>query len=135
MRPSGLEETVRELRHLAHGVRPARLDDGLGPALEAVRAASPVPVGLVIGDLPAADETRTVTADLVVSEAVANALKHAASTSRSARRGTASRWRCATTVSEVRPWTDRHPCVTGWNPWAASSRSTASRVGARPCGR
>jgi signal transduction histidine kinase len=72
-----LEETVRELRRLAHGVRPARLDDGLGPALEAVRAASPVPVGLVIGDLPPADETRTVTAYLVVSEAVANALKHA----------------------------------------------------------
>lgn len=72
-----LEETVRELRRLAHGVRPARLDDGLGPALEAVRAASPVPVDLVVGELPAVDETRTVTAYLVVSEAVANALKHA----------------------------------------------------------
>ncbi len=72
-----LEDTVRELRSLAHGVRPARLDDGLGPALEAVRSASPVPLSLRVDDLPHADEARTTTAYLVVSEAVTNALKHA----------------------------------------------------------
>ena len=72
-----LEATVRELRSLAHGVRPARLDDGLGPALEAVRSASPVPLSLRVDDLPLADEARTTTAYLVVSEAVTNALKHA----------------------------------------------------------
>ena len=72
-----LEDTVRELRALAHGVRPARLDDGLGPALEAVRSASPVPLSLRVADLPVADEARTTTAYLVVSEAVTNALKHA----------------------------------------------------------
>jgi signal transduction histidine kinase len=74
---SDLEGTVRELRALAQGVRPARLDDGLGPALEAVRAASPIPVTLRVEALPVADETRTATAYLVVSEAVTNALKHA----------------------------------------------------------
>ena len=72
-----LEDTVRELRSLAHGVRPARLDDGLGPALEAVRAASPVPITLWVDELPPANEVRTATAYLVVSEAVTNALKHA----------------------------------------------------------
>lgn len=73
-----LEDTVRELRSLAHGVRPARLDDGLGAALEAVRAASPVPVTLRVDQqLPPANEARTATAYLVVSEAVTNALKHA----------------------------------------------------------
>src|SRR5262245_9330561 len=72
-----LEDTVRELRRLAHGVRPARLDDGLGPALEELRSGSPVPVGLDVGELPEVDEARTHTAYLVVSEAIANALKHA----------------------------------------------------------
>ncbi len=72
-----LEETVRELRRMAHGVRPSRLDDGLGPALASVQAASPVPVQLDIDDLPETDDARALTAYLVVSEAVANALKHA----------------------------------------------------------
>lgn len=72
-----LEATVAELRRLAHGVRPSRLDDGLGPALEALLAASPVPVNLQVESIPAADEARVLTAYLVASEAVTNALKHA----------------------------------------------------------
>ena len=75
-----LEGTVAELRRLAQGVRPSRLDDGLRPALEAVRADSPIPLHLVVEDLPELDETRALTAFLVVSEAVTNALKHAQST-------------------------------------------------------
>jgi signal transduction histidine kinase len=75
-----LEATVTELRSLAHGVRPSRLDDGLGPALEAVRSGSPVPVRLDIGTVPIIDETTIQTAYLVISEAVANALKHARAT-------------------------------------------------------
>ncbi|HET8600854.1 MAG TPA: ATP-binding protein [Segeticoccus sp.] len=72
-----LETTLGELRRLAQGVRPSRLDDGLVPALEGALAASPVPVDLRVDPLPAADEARTLTAYLVVSEAVTNALKHA----------------------------------------------------------
>ena len=72
-----LEVTVTELRRLAHGVRPSRLDDGLGPALEGLLEMSPVPVDLHVAALPEADETRTLTAYLVASEAVTNALKHA----------------------------------------------------------
>jgi len=74
---SELEVTVAELRRLAHGVRPSRLDDGLGPALEGLLATSPVPVDLHVAALPEADEARTLTAYLVASEAVTNALKHA----------------------------------------------------------
>ena len=72
-----LETTVNELRRLAHGVRPSRLDDGLGPALEGLLATSPVPVDLHVAALPETDEVRTLTAYLVASEAVTNALKHA----------------------------------------------------------
>ena len=72
-----LEATVAELRRLAQGVRPSRLDDGLGAALEGLLAASPVPIDLHVDLLPETDETRTLTAYLVASEAVTNALKHA----------------------------------------------------------
>ena len=75
-----LEDTVAELRQLAHGVRPSRLDDGLGPALEAVRAAAPIPVDVQVSPLPVFDEVRVLSAYLVVSEAVTNALKHANAT-------------------------------------------------------
>ena len=71
-----LEVTVTELRRLAHGVRPSRLDDGLGPALEGLLATSPIPVDLHVAALPHTDEARTLTAYLVASEAVTNALKH-----------------------------------------------------------
>ncbi len=72
-----LEVTVRELRRLAHGVRPARLDDGLSAALEDLRATCPVPLSLEVVGVPELDEIRTHTVYLVVSEAVTNALKHA----------------------------------------------------------
>ncbi len=72
-----LEETVKELRRLARGVRPSRLDDGLGPALEQLKESSPVPLDLAVGKVGAIDDSRTLTAYLIASEAVANALKHA----------------------------------------------------------
>jgi signal transduction histidine kinase len=75
-----LEGTVAELRQLAHGVRPSRLDDGIGPALEAVRAASPVPLDLDVSAPAGLDEVRAISAYLVVSEAVTNVLKHARAT-------------------------------------------------------
>jgi signal transduction histidine kinase len=72
-----LRGTVDELRRLAQGVRPSRLDDGLAAALAAVRATSPLPFTLVVDELPVLEETRALTAYLVVSEAVSNVLKHA----------------------------------------------------------
>ncbi|WP_261555674.1 sensor histidine kinase [Frankia tisae] len=71
-----LEGTVADLRRLAHGIRPARLTDGLGPALRALVAASPVPVDLVVADVEP-PELAATTAYYVAAEALANALKHA----------------------------------------------------------
>jgi signal transduction histidine kinase len=72
-----LEATVHELRRLAHGIRPRRLDDGLGAALASLGADGPVPVDVTVDPLPELDDARALTAYFVVSEAVANALKHA----------------------------------------------------------
>jgi two-component sensor histidine kinase len=75
---AGLEGTLEELREYAHGVHPAILTDGgLAPALKALARRSPVPVTLQVhlaGRLP---EHVEVTAYYVVSEALANAAKHA----------------------------------------------------------
>jgi signal transduction histidine kinase len=73
-----LEQTVRDLRDLAHGVRPLRLSDGLGAALQDVQATSPVPLTLSVHEPSDLDELRRLTAYLVITEAVTNALKHAA---------------------------------------------------------
>jgi signal transduction histidine kinase len=75
-----LEDTVAELRQLAHGIRPSRLDDGLVPALEAVRAATPIEMDLDVSPLPTLDDVQMLSAYLVVSEAVTNSLKHAHAT-------------------------------------------------------
>ena len=75
-----LAETVAELRRISQGIRPARLDDGLGPALEALRDATPIPLTLAIDestDDEGLGEAVAQTAYFIVSEAVANTLKHA----------------------------------------------------------
>jgi signal transduction histidine kinase len=67
-----------ELREFAHGVHPAVLtDEGLMPALALLAKRSPIPVELhgAIGRLPAPVE---VALFFVCSEALANAIKHAA---------------------------------------------------------
>lgn len=73
-----LGTAVGELRQLAHGIRPACLDDGLGPALAPLGRSGPVPVSVRVaaGTLP--DPVAT-TAYYVVMEAVTNAVKHASS--------------------------------------------------------
>ncbi|WP_091557796.1 sensor histidine kinase [Klenkia taihuensis] len=79
----GIEQVVAELRRLAHGVRPARLDDGLVAAVRELAAAGPLPVEVVAAGLDGAgpagavDEVRTTTAYFVVAEALANTYKHA----------------------------------------------------------
>ncbi len=70
---------VAELRRLAHGVRPGALDDGLAAALAALAETArdaPTRVELHVDDVELPDAVAT-TAYFVVSEAVANALKHA----------------------------------------------------------
>lgn len=74
-----LEQSVAELRRLAHGVRPARLDDGLRAALSSLGADCPIPVEFDVADTDASDVVLT-TAYFVVAEAMANALKHARAT-------------------------------------------------------
>jgi len=77
-----LKAGLSELRTLARGLHPTILtDEGLVPALEALAARSPTPARLSavpIGRLPTPIET---TAYLFASEALANALRHAAASS------------------------------------------------------
>ncbi|MEU6407317.1 histidine kinase [Microbispora sp. NPDC046933] len=72
-----LAVAVTELRQIAHGLRPSSLDDGLGNALVMLAGKVPVPVALDVSadDLP--DDVAT-TAYYVASEAMTNAVKHAA---------------------------------------------------------
>jgi signal transduction histidine kinase len=74
-----LEQTVAELRRLAHGVRPISLDDGLPAALSRLNAGCPIPIEFTVEDT-AASELVTTTAYFVVAEALANVLKHAKAT-------------------------------------------------------
>ncbi|TDW88494.1 histidine kinase [Kribbella sp. VKM Ac-2566] len=74
-----LEHTVAELRRIAHGVRPSRLDDGLAVALRDLVADSTLPVDLVVPELEVGESAAT-TVYFTVGEAIANALKHARAT-------------------------------------------------------
>jgi signal transduction histidine kinase len=74
-----LEQTVRELRRLAHGVRPASLDDGLATALRRLAPDCPIPIHFTVPEVMPPEIIAT-TAYFVVAEAIANALKHAQAT-------------------------------------------------------
>jgi signal transduction histidine kinase len=74
-----LGTAVAELRQIAHGLRPSSLDDGLAAALANLVRSVPLVVDMEVdtGQLPDAVAT---TAYFVVSEALANAIKHANAT-------------------------------------------------------
>jgi signal transduction histidine kinase len=76
---AALSDTVAELRRLAHGLRPGRLDDGLPAALKALAADSPVPVDITVEDIETS-EVVAATVYFVVAEALTNAFKHAQAT-------------------------------------------------------
>jgi signal transduction histidine kinase len=76
-----LRGTLDELRRIANGIRPSQLDDGLAAALTAVKEVTPLPFSLDVAELPEVGEARAMTAYLVISEAVANVLKHAQASS------------------------------------------------------
>jgi signal transduction histidine kinase len=77
----GLAEALDTVREISRGIHPAILSEaGLGPAVEALARNSPVPVTLhsnVEGRLPNRVE---VGAYYIISEALANAAKHAQAT-------------------------------------------------------
>jgi signal transduction histidine kinase len=77
----GLVEALREVRELAHGIRPPMLSElGLAAALEELAGRTPLDVALDV-DLPdGLRDTVAATAYFAASEAVANALKHAHAT-------------------------------------------------------
>jgi signal transduction histidine kinase len=74
-----LESTVGELRRIAHGVRPSRLDDGLAVALRRLVQDSSVPVDLIVPELEIGEGVATAVY-FTVGEAIANTLKHARAT-------------------------------------------------------
>ncbi|MGI9156866.1 MAG: histidine kinase [Marmoricola sp.] len=71
-----LEQVVADLRTLAHGVRPRRLDDGLPTALRSLAAESGLDVDLQVEDLHVSEVVAN-TLYYVVSESLVNTLKHA----------------------------------------------------------
>jgi signal transduction histidine kinase len=74
----GLTGALEELRELSRGIHPAILSEGgLAPALKALARRSPVPVELTVDVKNRLPEPVEVAAYFVVSEALANAAKHA----------------------------------------------------------
>ncbi len=74
----GLRVVLDELREISHGVHPAILSEGgLGPALKSLARRSALPVKLDVGTVDRLPEPVEVAAYYVVSEALANATKHA----------------------------------------------------------
>ena len=75
-------ETMTELRELAQGIHPAVLtEQGLEAALEVLAARAPLPVDLDVRLPERLPEPIEATAYYVVSEALANVVKHASATS------------------------------------------------------
>jgi PAS domain S-box-containing protein len=73
-----LNEALKELRELAHGLHPALLAErGLAPALEALTARAPFPVELSVAIEERLPEPVEAAAYYLASEALANAAKHA----------------------------------------------------------
>jgi signal transduction histidine kinase len=68
---------IGDLRQIAAGVRPARLDDGLGEALRDLARSAPVPVEVDVTSERVAASIEAA-AYFVACEALTNALKHAA---------------------------------------------------------
>ncbi|MDP8929142.1 MAG: histidine kinase [Actinomycetota bacterium] len=74
----GLKVALQELRELARGIHPSVLtEEGLGPALQSLAERSPLPVRLLTALEGRFAPTVEAAAYFVVSEALANAAKHA----------------------------------------------------------
>jgi signal transduction histidine kinase len=74
----GLADAVEDLQELSRGIHPTTLSKGgLAPALRTLAHRSPIPVALEVGTEVRLPEPIEVAAYYVVSEALANATKHA----------------------------------------------------------
>jgi signal transduction histidine kinase len=71
-----LTEAIAELRELARGVRPASIDDGLGPALRELASRAALHTRVEATEERFEDRLETA-AYFVASEALTNAVKHA----------------------------------------------------------
>jgi signal transduction histidine kinase len=71
-----LGTAVAELRQIAHGIRPSSLDDGLPAAVARLVRNVPITIDLEVDDSQLPDDVAT-TAYFVISESLANAVKHA----------------------------------------------------------
>ena len=71
-----LGTAVAELREIAHGLRPSRLDDGLHAALTGLAERLAIPLELDVTSSAVPDDVAAI-AYYVASEAVTNAVKHA----------------------------------------------------------
>jgi signal transduction histidine kinase len=69
--------STRELRDLAHGIRPSCLDDGLRAALQMLAQRVPMPIDTNVAAVSDLNDTINTTAYYVAAESVANALRHA----------------------------------------------------------
>jgi PAS domain S-box-containing protein len=75
---SGLEETLEDLRELAHGIHPGVLTDGgLGPALHGLARRAPLPVDVDVRVAARPPERIEVAVYYIVAEALTNVAKHA----------------------------------------------------------
>jgi PAS domain S-box-containing protein len=73
-----LEAVLEDVRELSHGLHPALLSQaGLGPALRALARRSPIPVNVDVSVSERPSESTETAVYYVVSEALANAAKHA----------------------------------------------------------
>jgi len=72
-----LGTAVAELREVAHGLRPGCLGEGLYPALSALAESATLPIDLEVDADGGIPDDIASTAYYVVSESVANAVKHA----------------------------------------------------------
>ena len=96
--------TIADLRTIAAGVRPPRLDEGLGAALEDLARGSAVPVELEASGDRAPPEVEAV-AYFIACEALTNAVKHASPsrvTVRTERSAASCGWSSPTTASAAR---------------------------------
>ncbi|MGZ4209071.1 MAG: sensor histidine kinase [Actinomycetota bacterium] len=76
-----LDSAIAEIRELARGIHPAILtDEGLTAALESLAERAPVPSRIIASPAQRLPALVEVTAYFIVSEAIANAAKHARAT-------------------------------------------------------
>ncbi len=118
-----IEEALRELRELSHGILPPILRErGLGPALRELAKRVPLRIELDLSRLPPLPPDDEAALYFVVSEALANATKHA-----------------APSRVVVSAWIDGHRCVHvsvtddgpgGADPGGPGLQGLADRMGA-----